>query len=87
MIRGDVSFNYYGNDLGDKRTKYKLNEVGITVFCIHGNHEMRPETIPTYTTKEWHVGVVYYEEKYPNILFAALFILSACKNGKIIFIQ
>lgn len=40
------------------------------MFCIHGNHEMRPETIPTYTTKEWHGGVVYYEEKYPNILFA-----------------
>lgn len=70
VILGDAGFNYYGNELGDKRTKYKLNEVGITVFCIHGNHEMRPETIPTYTTKEWHGGTVYYEEKYPNILFA-----------------
>lgn len=70
VILGDAGFNYYGNDLGDRRTKYKLNEVGITVFCIHGNHEMRPETIPTYITKIWNGGMVYYEEKYPNILFA-----------------
>lgn len=70
VILGDAGFNYYGNDLGDRRTKYKLNEVGITVFCIHGNHEMRPETIPTYIAKIWNGGMVYYEEKYPNILFA-----------------
>lgn len=70
VILGDAGFNYYGNDLGDRRTKFKLNEVGITVFCIHGNHEMRPETIPTYITKFWNGGMVYYEEKYPNILFA-----------------
>lgn len=70
VILGDAGFNYYGNDFGDKRTKYKLNEIGITVFCIHGNHEMRPETISTYTTKIWNGGVVYYEEAYPNILFA-----------------
>ena len=70
VILGDAGFNYYGNDLGDRRTKYKLNEIGITVFCIHGNHEMRPETIPSYITKIWNGGMVFYEEKYPNILFA-----------------
>lgn len=70
VILGDAGFNYYGADLGDRRTKYKLNELGITVFCIHGNHEMRPETISTYTTKMWRGGVVYVEKKYPNILFA-----------------
>ena len=70
VILGDAGFNYYGNEQGDRRTKFKLNEVGITVFCIHGNHEMRPETIPTYITKIWNGGMVYYEEKYPNILFA-----------------
>lgn len=70
VILGDAGFNYYGNDSGDKKTKYDLNQVGITVFCIHGNHEMRPETISTYVTKLWNGGVVYYEQKYPNILFA-----------------
>lgn len=70
VILGDAGFNYYGNDSGDKRTKSQLNKEGVTVFCIHGNHEMRPETIPTYITKIWNGGTVYYEEKYPNILFA-----------------
>lgn len=69
VILGDAGFNYYGNSK-EKRIKQEINGYGITVFCIHGNHEMRPETIPTYTTKEWNGGVVYYEEKYPNILFA-----------------
>lgn len=70
VILGDAGFNYYGNDHGDRKTKFKLNEVGVTVFCIHGNHEMRPETIPSYITKTWNGGIVFYEEKFPNILFA-----------------
>ena len=70
VILGDAGFNYYGNDSGDRKTKFKLNEVGVTVFCIHGNHEMRPENIPSYITKTWNGGIVFYEEKYPNILFA-----------------
>lgn len=42
----------------------------ITLFCIHGNHEERPENIKTYITKLFHDGIIYYEENYPNILFA-----------------
>ena len=70
VILGDAGFNLYGRDYGDRQTKYKLNETGVTVFCIHGNHEMRPETIPTYITKEYNGGTVWFEEKYPNIMFA-----------------
>ncbi len=69
VILGDAGFNYYGNSK-ERHIKHQINELGITVFCIHGNHEMRPETIPSYITKEWNGGIVYYEEKYPNILFA-----------------
>lgn len=69
VILGDAGFNYYGNSK-ERHIKRQINELGITVFCIHGNHEMRPETIPAYITKEWNGGIVYYEEKYPNILFA-----------------
>ena len=42
----------------------------ITLFCIHGNHEQRPATIPSYTEREWHGGAVYVEEQFPSILFA-----------------
>ena len=70
VILGDVGMNYYGNTHGDKHRKKKLNRLGIPVFCIHGNHEMRPETIATYREEEWHGGIVYVEDNFPNLLFA-----------------
>ena len=70
VLLGDVGMNYFGNRHGDRHRKKRLNKLGVTMFCIHGNHEMRPETIPTYQEKEWHGGVVYVEEEYPNLLFA-----------------
>ena len=42
----------------------------ITLLCVHGNHEERPENICTYIEKEWRGGIVMYEEEFPNILFA-----------------
>lgn len=70
VILGDAGLNYYGNDRGDKRKKVRLKEQGVTIFSIHGNHEMRPFAISSYITKEWNGGIVYYEEAYPNLLFA-----------------
>ncbi len=69
VILGDVGANYY---LGkrDNLTKSALAELKPTIFCIHGNHECRPEHIPTYVLKDWKGGHVWYEEAYPNILFA-----------------
>lgn len=69
VLLGDVGVNFYGNKT-DKRGKKKLNDLGITFLCIHGNHEMRPATIPSYMAKEWHGGIVWYEPEYPNLLFA-----------------
>ena len=70
VILGDVGMNYYGNNYGDQHRKKKLNKLGVPVFCIHGNHEMRPETIPTYHEDTWQGGTVYVEDAYPNLLFA-----------------
>ena len=70
VILGDVGMNYYGNNYGDQHRKKKLNKLGISVFCIHGNHEMRPGTIPTYHEEKWQGGTVYVEDAYPNLLFA-----------------
>lgn len=69
VILGDTGFNFYLHH-GDKRLKKALAKYKIEVFCIHGNHEARPETIPTYKTKVWNGGIVYYEEDYPYLLFA-----------------
>lgn len=70
VLLGDVGMNYYGNTHGDRHRKNRLNNLGVTMFCIHGNHEMRPETIVTYHEAQWHGGTVYVEDEFPNLLFA-----------------
>ncbi len=69
IVLGDAGINYYADDR-DYVLKNSLLQYPITFFCIHGNHEERPENIKTYKTKRFHGGIVYYEEDYPNILFA-----------------
>lgn len=69
IILGDAGINF-GGGARDGALKGFISNLPITLFCIHGNHEQRPETIPSYVTQEWHGGLVYVEEKYPNILFA-----------------
>lgn len=70
VLLGDVGMNYSGNNHGDEQRKERMNKLGVPVFCIHGNHEMRPGTISTYREMEWHDGTVYVEDDYPNLLFA-----------------
>ncbi len=69
IILGDAGINYSGG-WRDAKKKRLLGSLQITIFCIHGNHEKRPETIDTYREKIWYGGSVYYEEIYPNLLFA-----------------
>ena len=68
-ILGDAGINYYLNKK-DYMLKQVLQDMPITFFCIHGNHEERPFNISTYITKKWNEGIVYYEKEFPNILFA-----------------
>lgn len=70
VLLGDVGANYYG-DKRDLRTKRSLETLGPQVLCIHGNHEMRPENIASYSSKIWRGGLVWYEPEYPHLLFAA----------------
>ncbi len=69
IVLGDAGINYYASEK-DYMLKNSLLQYPITFFCIHGNHEERPENIESYKTKVFHNGIVYYEEDYPNILFA-----------------
>lgn len=39
-------------------------------FCIHGNHEMRPTSVPGYEEITWRGGTVYRQAEYPSLLFA-----------------
>ncbi|MBQ8161567.1 MAG: metallophosphoesterase [Clostridia bacterium] len=69
IILGDAGINFYGN-WRDELKKEKLQSLPLTVFSIHGNHENRPDNIPSYHLSTWHGGMVWREEKYPDILFA-----------------
>jgi len=71
IVLGDAGINYYG-DSRDKKMKSRISyKYPLTLFCIHGNHEMRPtETGLPYKEKLFYGGIVYYEEAFPNILFA-----------------
>lgn len=69
IILGDAGFNYYGGER-DQQKKMMMSKMPLTIFSIHGNHEMRPAAIPSYQTTEWHGGKVYVEPLYPNLLFA-----------------
>ena len=69
VILGDVALNFHGEPY-DWDKKAEVNEYDVTLLCIHGNHEMRPENILTYEEKEWRGGIVYWEPEFPNLLFA-----------------
>jgi len=68
ILLGDAGINYYGGEK-DRALKRQLAELPITLFCIHGNHEQRPETLG-YNETVWNGGAVYWEPEYPGLLFA-----------------
>ena len=69
IILGDAGINFSGPRY-DRLKKRQLEELPITIFAIHGNHEQRPFTIESYKEQVWNGGIVYYEEEFPSILFA-----------------
>jgi len=69
ILLGDVGVNYYLNDL-DIPGKFALQASGRTYLCIHGNHEARPQTIPSYQESVWCSGKIMKEDAFSNLLFA-----------------
>lgn len=57
VLLGDVGVNYYGGRR-DNILKAIMNDIGIEMLCIHGNHERRPTRELGYIAKEWRPGVV-----------------------------
>ena len=70
IILGDAGINYYMNKR-DKKLKNKISNLPITLVCIHGNHEARPQNISSYilTSKAELNCNCWVEPEYPNILF------------------
>ena len=78
IILGDAGLNYHEN-AEDKSKKTRLTKIKPIIFCIHGNHEIRPKHIKSYKLRSKFGGKVWIEDKYPNIMFA--------KDGDIYNIQ
>jgi len=69
ILLGDSGLNYY-EDHRDDKLKAAVASLPITLFCIHGNKECRPEHIDSYGVRTFCGGRVLYEPKYPSLLFA-----------------
>lgn len=70
IILGDAGFNYFGDELGDKKRKKLVNRYNVKILCIHGNHEERPWNVEGYKEVDWMGGRVFVQQAFPNILFA-----------------
>ena len=69
IVLGDAGFNYYGDDR-DEKLKKEVSQFPITLLCLHGNKENRPQNVGSYGIKSFFGGKVYYEPGYPNLCFA-----------------
>lgn len=75
IILGDAGINYF-LDYRDDSLKRGLSLLPITLVCIRGNHEARPEDMyickdgmSELSSKEWCEDTVLFQEKYPSILY------------------
>ena len=73
IILGDVGINYFGGNR-DAITKKEFNDIGVRLYCLRGNHEMR--ITEAYNYCNYHQcydsdigGIVWIEDKYPNLHF------------------
>ena len=69
IINGDAGINT-GMKRRDRQIKEFLSELPITLFCVHGNHEMRPEHIVSYHETIFHEGRTWWDPEFPDMYFA-----------------
>ena len=70
IILGDAGINFF-NEKRDRNFKEALSEdLNISLFCLHGNHEKRPYTISTYEEVEYKGGIAFIEPDFPSLIFA-----------------
>ena len=70
IILGDAGINYYCNHREKKEKQLLSKSIQANLFCVHGNHEQRPEAIETYHETTFFGGKAYVEEDLSNLIFA-----------------
>lgn len=77
ILCGDTGFLYYGADnWREKHMKRMVAGCPITILCVRGNHEARPENYSTmnFINLDDDPSVIsgyYFESDYPNIRYIA----------------
>ena len=70
IILGDAGINYYQNNK-DVELKRLISRLPITLVCVHGNHEERPENCSGYKLE--YVDELccecWIQDEFPNIMF------------------
>lgn len=74
IILGDAGINYF-LDNKDIIIKEELQKSKCKFFCIQGNHEERPENIPSYHEIEMFGGKVFVED----VLILTFYLLKMVK--------
>lgn len=69
IILGDTGLNFYLNKT-DKKHKKMLNNMGVKIYCVRGNHEERPENLGYELSYDPEVfGLVYNDPNFDNIKY------------------
>lgn len=68
VMLGDVGVNYFG-DMRDKKRRMELSILPYTFLMIHGNHEMRPGTVPSYEHTLWEGNPCWVHPEHTNQIF------------------
>lgn len=70
IILGDAGLNYYGKK-NDRRRKRHASSFGTMIYCVRGNHEIRPEDVDGMKLMyDDNVGgEVYVEDEFPLIRY------------------
>ena len=69
IVYGDGGLNCFDGKSKSQK-KYEINGLPIKIFFIPGNQDSHENSFVGYQTKEWMGGTVYFETKYPNIIYA-----------------
>lgn len=71
FVKKDVpDSQYYYDSKSSLKLKKAVNDIGVKFFIVHGNHEARANEVYGYQRDIFCGGSVFYQEAFPNILFA-----------------
>jgi len=63
-------YESYTDSKRNRRFKQLVNDLGMRLFCIQGNHEARATHVNGYEEIDFYGGKALVQPEYPNLIFA-----------------